>query len=152
MNHQDEDFEMFGSSMGKMTVEKRGGEWIVCEDGRRIGGTVRYPFESREAAQRYLDRELAAEAKVMTDADVGLSARCRVIRETDPEVWAKVEEIEKQFAGNDDAYQAAHEAAGTWIVMMKMGAADLEATGIIKRTGEMREGEPVFAVVTNNNN
>jgi hypothetical protein len=56
---------MFGSSMGKLTVEQHGTGWIVCEDGRRVGGTVRRPFTSQEAAQRYADAELADEAEVM---------------------------------------------------------------------------------------
>jgi hypothetical protein len=38
---------MFGSSMGKLTIEQSGAGWIVCEDGRRVGGTVRHPFTVR---------------------------------------------------------------------------------------------------------
>ena len=44
---------MFGSSMGKLTIEQRGTGWIVCEDGRRVGGTVRHQFTSQAAAQRW---------------------------------------------------------------------------------------------------
>jgi hypothetical protein len=124
---------MFGSSMGAMTVEQCGEHWFVLEDGRRIGGVVRYPFESREAAQRYLDREIADERETMAEGDVGCSARCRVIRETDPEVWAKVMEIEKQFADDDNARDAAHYAADTWVVMVKIAVASLEAEGKIER-------------------
>lgn len=58
----------FGSSMGVMTVEQCDGGWIVCEDGRRVGGTLLHPFESQEAAQRWLDRELASEAEMMASA------------------------------------------------------------------------------------
>ena len=53
----------FGSSMGKMTIEHRGEDWAVCEDGKRVGGTLCRPFKSRDAAQRWLDSELAAEAE-----------------------------------------------------------------------------------------
>ena len=102
---------MFGSSMGKLTVEQRGSRWIVCEDGKRVGGTVRQPFASQAAAQRYVDAELAGEAETMARGDVGLSAQCRVIRGTDPKVWAKVVRIESKFADDDDARQAAHDAA-----------------------------------------
>jgi hypothetical protein len=38
--------------------------------------------------RRWLDAELAGEAELMALGDVGLSARARVIRETDPKVWA----------------------------------------------------------------
>jgi hypothetical protein len=126
---------MFGSSMGKLTIEQRGTGWIVCEDGRRVGGTVCHPFPSQAAAQRYVDAELADEAKTMAAGDVGLSARCRVIRDTDPEVWAKVARIEKKFADDADAAKVAHRAAGTWNVVFKMAVASLEAKGKIERAG-----------------
>lgn len=79
--------QMFGSSLGKLTVEQRGNGWIVCEDGRRVGGTVRHPFTSQAAAQRYVDAELAAEAKVIAAGEVSLSACAWVIRGTDPKIW-----------------------------------------------------------------
>jgi hypothetical protein len=41
---------MFGSSMGKMTVEQRATGRIVCEDGQRVGGPVRHQFTSQAAA------------------------------------------------------------------------------------------------------
>lgn len=40
---------MFGSSMGKMTVEQGTGR-IVCEDGQRVGGPARHQFTSQAAA------------------------------------------------------------------------------------------------------
>jgi hypothetical protein len=83
--------QMFGSSMGKLTIEQRGSGWIVLEDGRRVGGTLRHPFTNQAAAQRYVDAELADEAEIMAQGDVGSSAQNRVIRETDPKVWAKIE-------------------------------------------------------------
>src|SRR4029077_8034161 len=67
--------QLFGSSMGKLTIEQRGSGWIGLEDGRRVGGTVRHPFASQAAAQRYVDAELAGEAEMMAAGDVGLSAR-----------------------------------------------------------------------------
>ena len=39
------------SSMGVFTITQQSGGWIVFEDGRRVGGVVRQPFASREAAQ-----------------------------------------------------------------------------------------------------
>jgi hypothetical protein len=36
----------FGSSMGELTVARDGDHWIVLEDGRRVGGTLREPFTS----------------------------------------------------------------------------------------------------------
>ena len=61
--------KIFGSSMGVLTIEQCGEDWFVYEDGRRVGGTLLYPFESREAAQRWLDRSLADEATTMRDGD-----------------------------------------------------------------------------------
>src|SRR6476660_4804956 len=58
---------IFGSAMGEFTVAQEGEGWIVLEDGRRVGGTLRYPFPSREAAQRYVERELAGEAEMSRD-------------------------------------------------------------------------------------
>jgi hypothetical protein len=68
---------MFGSAMGEFTVAQEGEGWIVLEDGRRVGGTLRYPFPSREAAQRYVERGLADEAEIMANGDFALSAKTR---------------------------------------------------------------------------
>jgi hypothetical protein len=130
---------MFGSALGKMTIERRGKGWIVLEDGRRVGGTVRHPFTSQEAAQRYLNAELAEEAETMAAGDVALSARCRVIRDTDPEVWARFLHIEEKFADDDEAAQEAHEAAGTSVVMVKLALASREAKGKIEGAGDRGE-------------
>jgi hypothetical protein len=141
---------MFGSAMGEFTVVQEGEGWIVLEDGRRVGGTLRYPFPSREAAQRYVERELADEAEIVAKGDFALSAKTRVIRETDAELWAQFVNIEKEFADEDEATkEAAHRAAGTFIVMIRLVMADLEANGKIYRTGKMRNGRPVFALVDN---
>jgi hypothetical protein len=94
---------MFGSAMGEFTVAQEGEGWIVLEDGRRVGGTLRYPFPSREAAQRYVQRELAGEAEMMAKGDLALSAKARAIRETDAELWALFLNIEEEFAGEDEA-------------------------------------------------
>ena len=54
--------------------------------------------------------------------------------------------VEEEFAGEDEATkEAAHRAAGTFGVMIRLVMADLEAEGKIYRTGEMRDGRPVFA-------
>ena len=138
--------ETFRSAMGKLTVVQEDEGWIVLEDARRVGGTLRYPFATREAAQQYVERELAGEAQAMASGNVALSARARAIRETDAELWAKFVEIEEEFAcENEDTREAAHRAAGTFIVMIRVVLADLEADGEICRTGELRNGRPVFA-------
>jgi hypothetical protein len=132
--------------MGEFTVVQEGEGWIVLEDGRRVGGTLRYPFPSRKAAQRYVERELADEAELVAKGDFALSAKARVIRETDAELWQQFVNIEEEFADEDEATrEAAHMAAGTLIVMLRFVMADLEAEGVIHRTGEMRDGRPVFA-------
>jgi hypothetical protein len=138
---------IFGSAMGEFTVEQEGEGWIVLEDGRRVGGTLRYPFPSREAAQRYVERELADEAQMIAKGNLALCAKARAIRETDAELWALFVNIEEEFAGEDEATkEAAHRAAGTFGVMIRLVMADLEANGKIYRTGEMRDGRPVFAL------
>jgi hypothetical protein len=134
-------------AMGEFTVAQEGEGWIVLEDGRRVGGTLRHPFPNREAAQRHIERELAAEAELMANGDFARSAKCKVMRETDAELWALFANIEKEFADEDEATrEAAHMAAGTLIVMLRFVMADLEAEGVIHRTGEMRDGRPVFAL------
>jgi hypothetical protein len=133
--------------MGEFTVAQEGEGWIVLEDGRRVGGTLRYPFPSRKAAQRYVERELADEAEIMAKGDFALSAKTRVIRETDAELWALFVNIDKEFADEGEAArEAAHRAAGTFIVMIRLVMADLEANGKIYRTGKMRNGRPLFAL------
>jgi hypothetical protein len=134
------------SARGEFTVVQDGEGWIVLEDGRRVGGTLRYPFPSREAAQRYVERELAGEAEIMAKGDFALSAKTRVIRETDAELWEQFVKIEEEFADEDEATrEAAHRAAGTFIIMIRLAMAGLEADGKIYRTGKMRNGRPVFA-------
>ena len=133
--------------MGEFTVAQEGEGWIVLEDGRRVGGTLRHPFTSREAAQRHIERELADEAELMANGDFALRAKCQVMRETDAELWALFANIEKEFADEDEATkEAAHAAAGTLIVMIRLVMADLEPDCVIHRTGEMRDGRPVFAL------
>jgi hypothetical protein len=138
--------QVFGSSMGKLTIERCGSGWIVCEDGRRVGGTVRYAFTSQAAAQHYIDAELADEAEIMARGDVGLSARARFIRGTNPKLWAKFERIEAKFADDNDARQAAHAAAGTLMVGIEMVVASLEAQGKLERCSE-RDGKSVYRTV-----
>ncbi len=143
--------QMFGSAMGVLTVAQEGDGWVVLEDGRRVGGTLRYPFPSREAAQQYVERELAGEAEMMAKGNLALSAKARAIRDFDAEVWARFEKIEKEFAGKDEAAkQAAHRAAGTSIVIIQICMAALEAEGKIYRSGETRDGWPVFAARKHN--
>src|ERR1700757_2626907 len=101
---------------------------------------------AREAAQQYVERELAGEAQTMATGNVALSARARAIRETDAELWAKFVQIEEEVAREDeDAREAAHRTAGTIVVIVRLVVADLEAEGEICRTGELRNGQPVFA-------
>jgi hypothetical protein len=142
----------FGGATGEFTVAQEGEGWIVLEDGRRVGGTLRSPFPTREAAQRYVERELADEAELMAKGDLALSAKTRAIRETDAELWALFVNIEEEFADEDEATrEAAHRAAGTFIVMIRLVMAGLEAAGKIYRTGKMRNGRPMFAATTASN-
>lgn len=139
--------QVFGSSMGKLTIERCGSGWIVCEDGRRVGGPVHHAFTSQAAAQRYIDAELADEAEIMARGDVGLSARARFIRGTNPKLWAKFVRIEKKYAEDDDDVKtAAHDAAGTLMVGIEMALASLEAQGKLERCGE-RDGNSVYRTV-----
>jgi hypothetical protein len=143
--------QMFGSAMGVLTVAQEGDGWVVLEDGRRVGGTLLVPFASREAAQQYIEEELADEAETIASGDVAGSAMARAIRDIDAEVWARFEKIEKEFAGKDEATkEAAHRAAGTRIVGIQICFAALEAEGKIYRTGETRDGRPVFAARKHN--
>jgi hypothetical protein len=138
-------------AMGEFTVLQKGDGWIVLEDGRRVGGTLRYPFPTREAAERHIERELADESKLRANGDFAKSAKCKVMRETNAELWALFANIEKEFADEDEATrEAAHAAAGTLIIMIRFVIADLEADGDIYRTGEMRDGRPVFAPTKSN--
>jgi len=136
--------------MGVFTIAQEGDGWIVLEDAVRVGGALRDPFASREAAQKYIDAEMAAEAETIARGDVGRSAKARVVRDCDPELWAAVVEIEDEFAHHDDsARHAAHRAAGTFQVLIRLATAALEAEGKICRTGEMRKGQPVFVATVN---
>ena len=141
---------MFGSAMGELTVVREGEGWIVLEDGRRVGGTLRYPFATRQEAHEWVERELAAEARRMATGNVTLSETARVIRETDAKLWAKLEQIEEELVSeDDDTKEAAHRAAGTFDVLIevisRLALADLEADGRICRTGELCDGETFFA-------
>jgi hypothetical protein len=73
-----------------------------------------------------------------------------VIRETDAKLWAKLVQIEEELESeDDDTKDAAHRAAGTFDVLIdlisRLALAELEAEGRICRTGELRDGQPVFA-------
>jgi hypothetical protein len=61
--------------MGEFTVARQGEGWIVLEDGRRVGGTLRHPFSGREAAQRHIERELADEPELRANGDFAQSAK-----------------------------------------------------------------------------
>ena len=55
----------------------------------------------------------------MANGDFALSAKCKVMRETDAELWTLFANIEKEFADEDEATrEAAHAAAGTLVVMI----------------------------------
>ena len=127
-------------AMGELTVAQVDGGWIVLEDGRRVGGTLRYPFETREDAQRWIDKSIREEAE-SDDASVG--AMAKVIRETDPELWARYEQVEAS-ADSEAELDAAHKAAGTFQLSLQLVCAALEAEGKIYRTGITRRGQPVF--------
>jgi hypothetical protein len=130
-------------AMGELTVaQDADGGWIVLEDGRCVGGTLRYPFETREDAQRWVDKSIREEAN---DSDASVGAMAKVIRETDPELWARCEQVEAELAGvgSEAERDAAHMAAGTLGLMIRLACASLEAKGEIYRSGT-RDGRPVF--------
>jgi hypothetical protein len=97
---------------------------------------------SKAAAKRWVARERSEQAKIKARGDIGTLAVCKIIRESDPELWARIDEIENKFDEEDS--ERAHIAAGTWDIMIQLSMAGLEAEGRIIRTGEMRDGQPVF--------
>jgi hypothetical protein len=119
---------------GELTVEQMfdddGEGWIVLEDGKRVGGTLRYPFPTREAAERWVRKE--TEGRDQTSPD--RRAIARVIRETDPELWATYERIEKQCTPENR--QAAHAKAGTAKLCIRIGLAALKAKGKVDCTSD----------------
>jgi hypothetical protein len=127
-------------AMGELTVAQVDGGWIVLEDGRRVGGTLRYPFETREDAQRWVDKSIR-EASDASDAS--LHAMSKVIRETDPELWARYEQVDAS-ADSKAELDAAHRAAGTFQLRLQLVCAALEAEGEMYRTGMTRDGRPLF--------
>jgi hypothetical protein len=129
--------------LGELTIVREGDGWIVLENGRRVGGTLREPFTSKAAAKRWVARERSEQAKIKARGDVGTLAVCKIIRGTDPELWWRIDEIEKKF-DDEEEHERAHTAAGTWGVMIQLSMASLEAEGQIIRTGEIRDGQPVF--------
>jgi hypothetical protein len=118
-------------AMGELTVAKEGDGWIVLEDGHRVGGTLRYLFISREDAERHVRKELADNA----DPDSEYNAEAKIIRETDPEIWARYEEV----ADRDEGF-IAHEAAGTARLHVRLCLASLEAKGRITRRQVVEPG------------
>jgi hypothetical protein len=132
--------------MGTLTIarSRSGDGWVVMEDGEQVGGTLLHPFESEAAAQRWVGEEKADYQEGLLCGDYELLARAKVIRQTDAELWARFADIEEQFDRDDDERDAAHYAAGTRIVGIRLAIADLEVRGDIHRTGEYRRGRPVF--------
>jgi hypothetical protein len=130
--------------LGALTIARTDDGWIVLENGQKIGGTVRYPFSSQEAAQRYIDRSRAGYEEALAAGDYQLIATAKIIRQTDPELWARVAAIEERCHGrSEDERLAAHAAAGTSIVCIKIVTAQLEIAGDLYRDGT-RDGQPVW--------
>jgi hypothetical protein len=130
--------------MGELTIACTDDGWIVLEDGQKVGGTVRYPFSNQAAAQRYIDRERAGYEEDLAAGNYQQIAAAKIIRQTEPELWALVEKIEKRCRDrSEDERFAAHAAAGTSIVLIRMVTAELEAAGDTYRDGT-RDGRPVF--------
>jgi hypothetical protein len=89
--------------MGKLTVaQEESGGWVVLEDGRRVGGTLRYPFPGRKYAQRWVEQSLKEEAELNARGEFDTMARAKIIRETDPELWARYEEAELEIPADLD--------------------------------------------------
>jgi hypothetical protein len=130
--------------LGELTIARTDDGWIVLEDGRKVGGTVRSPFADREAAQRYIDRERADYEEDLAAGNYQEIAAAKIIRQTDPELWARVADIEQQHRDrSEDERYAIHAHAGTSIVLIRMVSARLEAAGDTYRDGT-RDGEPVW--------
>jgi hypothetical protein len=84
--------------MGELTVvQQAAGAWIVMEDDRQVGGTLRHPFPSAAAARRWIERERAGYEEDLARGDHETIATAKVIRQTDPELWARCAAIEQQF-------------------------------------------------------
>jgi hypothetical protein len=112
---------------GKLTVAQEGDGWIALEDGHRVGGTLRQPFASREDAERWVQRELAGEV------DAEANAMAKIIREADPEMWARFQEVQDAYPDDDAARYAAHRVAGTGQLLTRLSHASLEASGRVCR-------------------
>ena len=115
--------------------------------GPTIRATVKMATQLRSVTtQQCVKRLPVMSRQTMASGNVALSVQARAIREIDAERWALFEKVEKEYAGKCEATkEAAHRAAGTFGVMMRIILAGLEAEGEIYRTGEMRDGSPVFA-------
>jgi hypothetical protein len=74
----------------------------------------------------------------------------KVIRETGPELWARYEQVEVELAGVDSEAErnAAHKAAGTFLLTVQLACAAPEAERKIYRSGKTRDGRPLFASST----
>ncbi len=121
--------------LGELTVARHGDGWIVLEDGQRVGGTLigDPPFTSQAAARRYVKRERADYEEDLALGNFKSIAQTKFIRQTDPELWLRVEAVEKQLADDDSQeWLEAHVAAGTQECMMEFLIIGLEADGVVE--------------------
>jgi hypothetical protein len=126
---------------GKLTVTQEGDGWIVLEDGRLVGGTLREPFVSRADALRWVKRERADYEEALAAGDFAGIARVQLIRRTDPELWARYEEVvqETNLEFGDEKFPEeqwhfgceAHEKAGTLVLALELMMIELEAGGLL---------------------
>jgi hypothetical protein len=127
-------------ALGELTIAEHGNGWIVLEDGQRVGGTLRGdpPFTSREAALRYVEEERADYEESLALDEFGLIARCKLIRQTDPELWARFEEVTQIADKEGEDQMRAHVDAGTSLLLVKFTTVELEAEGLLQRNAEGR--------------
>jgi hypothetical protein len=127
--------------LGALTIAPHGDGWIVLEDGERVGGVLRGdpPFTSKEAAVRYVEEERGGYEESLALGEFGSIARCKVIRQTDPELFARFEEVVRQTADEEhDDKMRAHIDAGTSRLLLKFATVELEVEGLLQRDAENR--------------
>lgn len=113
----------------------------MLEDGQRVGGTLigEPPFSSRRAALRWVRRERAGYEEDLALGRLDMIARAKFIRQTDPELYMRVKEINDRFDNEEsNELDQAHIAAGTYGWLIKFTTIGLEAEGMLQRDAEGR--------------
>jgi hypothetical protein len=127
-------------ALGELTVAPHGDGWIVLEAGQRVGGTLQGdpPFSSQEAALRWVKVERAGYEESLAEGDFSGIARAKLVRQTDPELWARFDEAERQHQAEGDDQIEAHRDGGTLVLLMQFIMTGLEAEGVLQSNAEGR--------------